>query len=127
MVGYTVLRQNNIYSIRATNKKLASRSGHITVIKGNPELVSQIDGALKILKENDTFDQLADKWAGFDTVLIKKDTIWYTVTGFGAGLVLLIILGGTVYLFRLQKNNLEQEITERLKAEEKILRMAMTT
>ncbi len=71
-VGYAILREDDFHGITATPKALAVKAGHIAVAKGNPALLRQIDEALGTLRSTGKFDQIADKWAGLDTVLIKK-------------------------------------------------------
>ncbi len=103
MVGYTILLQNEFHSIKATSEGLASKTAHITVVKGNPELVLQINEAIKILKESGKFDQIADKWAGIEVVLIKKDTIWLVLIVASMVLALIVSVGGIIYSFSVRK------------------------
>lgn len=105
LVGYTVLQQNGLQSIRATDQSLASKPGHIAVVAGNMELVDQLNGALNKLKNSGKFDQIADKWAGTETVLYRKETIWYVTSAVGITIIFLFSIGGTAYVFKVRKIN----------------------
>ena len=121
-VGYTILRENDLHGIGATPKALAVKSGHIAVAKGNPALLRKIDEALEAVKASGKFDQILNKWADFDTILIKRGTIRLVIVSGLAAIVLILSLGGLVYVLRMRTANLalRKEITERKRAEEKI-------
>jgi diguanylate cyclase (GGDEF)-like protein len=120
IVGYETLRMNKLGSIDATAESLSRKNGHIAVVKGNPTLVFQINEALKILKENGSFDRIADKWAGAKAVVISKKTIWFTLAAAFIVLVLLAAIAGIVYTIRVRKINiiLNNEIKAHHAAEE---------
>ncbi|MCH9053190.1 MAG: transporter substrate-binding domain-containing protein [Proteobacteria bacterium] len=125
-VGYTILNENAFHGIRATPKALAVKTGHIAVAKGNPALLRQIDEALGAIKASGKFDQIADKWAGLDTVLIKRETIRFVIVSSLAAIVLILGLGGVVYVLKVRRANLalQEEITERKEAEKDVSRLA---
>lgn len=120
-VGYAILHMNELDSINATAENLSRKSGHIAVVKGNPKLVFQINETLKILKENGTFDKIANKWAGAKTVIVMKETIWFILAVVFIVLVLLAAIAGTVYTVRVRKINtiLNNEIKAHKSAVEK--------
>ena len=121
-VGYTILRENDLRGITATSKALAVKVGHIAVVKGNPALLRQIDEALEAVKASGKFDQILNKWADFDTILIKRGTIRFVIVSGLAAIVLILSLGGLVYVLRMRRTNLalRKEITERKRAEEEL-------
>ena len=119
LVGYAVLREKNFQGIRATSVALSIQTAHVAVAKGNSALLRQIDEALEMVKTSGKFDQIADKWARQDTVLIKKKTIRLVlVSGFSV-IVVIIILAGAAYVFRVRRTNLalRKEIAEHKRTE----------
>ena len=118
-VGYNILRQNHFQGIVATPKALSVKTGHIAVVKGNPALLRQIEEAVEALKSSGKFDQIMDRWAHLDVVLIKKETLRFVIVSGLVAIVLIISLGGVVYVLRMRRTNLvlRQEIIERKRVE----------
>jgi two-component sensor histidine kinase/ABC-type amino acid transport substrate-binding protein len=113
LVGNTVLRENEFHSIRASPKSLAAKSGHISVIKGNLELVRQISEAVQKLKETGKLDQIADKWAGTPSLRINKRTIWLILAA-------AFVLGLAIVFISIWNRRLQNEIRLRKQTEAQI-------
>ncbi len=114
-VGSYILAVNDIWNIKVSGEPIALSYSAFAVKKGSAKLLNDINNALKIIKEDGTYQEIIRKWTPKEGIFRTKeqiDRIFYSAVIFVVFLMLLIAVAWTVTLVR--------ELRRRKGAEEKL-------
>ncbi|OHE68872.1 MAG: hypothetical protein A2413_07615 [Treponema sp. RIFOXYC1_FULL_61_9] len=114
-VGSYILAENDIRNIKVSGEPIAMSYSAFAVKKGNAKLLNDINNALKIIKEDGTYQSIINKWTPKEGVFRTKeqiDRIFYSAVIVVVFMMLLITVAWTVTLMR--------ELRRRRRAEEKL-------
>lgn len=115
--GKYLLSELNISGIDVVNTPLVERSAAMAIPKGNPQLLSAINRALREVKADGTFDQIIDKWSGKKVYVLTEDTVLRVKWLAGSLFLALLAAAGSLWVFRRQRRALVAEVAGRRRSE----------
>ncbi len=102
-VGSYVLAENNTRGIKVTGEPIASSYSSIAVRKGNTQLLSEINNALKAIKEDGTYKRIIDRWAPKEVVFQTREQIARTIQLVAISVLLILFATSIAWAFTLRK------------------------
>lgn len=94
-VGYHTLKEHDLSSISSVHPPFAKKIASIAVPKGNPDLVRQLNQAIRELKQGGDFARIVDKWSGKKVILLEQSQVWFIAT---VGVIIFILVISTIVI-----------------------------
>jgi len=122
-VGSFVLAENNIRGIRIAGEAIDKSNSAIAVVKGNTELLSEINKALAEIKEDGTYTEILAKWQSEEVIFRTKDQYFKQKIILAATLFVLIIaiIWGIFLLNEIKKRKKTEEALRESEEQYRIL------
>jgi PAS domain S-box-containing protein len=114
--GEYFLSELNISGIGVVSPPLVERPSAMAIPKGNPQLLSAINEALRQVKADGTFDRIIDKWSTQKVYVLTEATVVRAKWLAGGGLAILAV-GGALWVFSRQRKALAAEVAGRQRSE----------
>ncbi len=102
-VGSYVLAENNIRGIKVSGEPIATSYSSIAVRKGNTQLLSEINDALRAIKADGTYKQVMDRWAPKEVVFRTREQIARTIQIVAISVLLILFATSVAWAFTLRK------------------------
>jgi PAS domain S-box-containing protein len=117
-VGSYVLAENRIRNIKVTGEPIAFSSSSFAVKKGNENLLTEINNALRIIKVDGTYQGILDKWKPKEGIFYSREQITRLILSAAVLVLLILFLITVTWMVTLKK-----ELTQKKAAEESLRRM----
>lgn len=114
-VGSYVLAKNNIQNIKVTGEPVAFSNSSIAVKKGNTKLLNEINAALKIIKEDGTYQTILDSWKPKEGRFQTWEQVTEQTYLVGILISCIIILFSIIWIMSMKK-----DLSRRKEAEDKL-------
>ena len=113
IVGSYIIAKNNIRDIRISGEPIAFSYSSIAVKKGNEKLLNAVNSALKVIRENGTYDDIIRRWTPKEVVYYTREQITRLLYYSVSLLLFLSLLVAAIWTVTLKK-----ELNARKTAEE---------
>ncbi|MFA7382038.1 MAG: transporter substrate-binding domain-containing protein [Desulfurivibrionaceae bacterium] len=122
-VGSYVLAENKIRGIKATGEPIAVSTSAFAVRKGNTELLTAINEALRIIKADGTYQKVLDKWHPSEGIFKTRRQISHQMFASITLFLTVLLLIAVLWLVTL-KRELAAKKAARLKLQEQYATLA---
>jgi PAS domain S-box-containing protein len=114
-VGSYAIAENRLRNIKVTGMPIAFSFSSIAVKKGNITLLNAINSALRIIKDDGTYDKVIKKWKPKEVVFQTREQIRQRMYGAAILILLALLLIAAVWTLTLKR-----ELVKRRAAEKKL-------
>ena len=114
-VGSYILAENRIRNIKVTGEPISFSYSSLAVKKGNTKLLNAINNALRIIKDDGTYQNIIDKWKPKEAIFQTQEQITQMIYYVTILILLVLFLIAAIWMVTLRK-----ELTKRKAAEEKL-------
>jgi ABC-type amino acid transport substrate-binding protein len=111
-VGSYVLAENRIRGIKVTGEPVAASFSSIAVKKGNTQLLSEINSALKAINADGTYKEIVDHWAPKEVVFQTREQIAHTTDIVTISILLILFTISAGWAFALRKTLIKRRAAE---------------
>lgn len=114
-VGSYVIAKNSIPNIKVTGDPISISYSRIAVKKGNTKLLNEINNALKLIKEDGTYQKVINKWEPTEAIFLTHEQITEKV--YLASIIVLLLLSFVAGSWMI---TLRKELQKRKRTEETV-------